>query len=89
MVATLRGSPPPETALVRLLAAARLYLAGGWCDSGSPVSGTVAPLHLAEGPLLEDVERPEPPLPEAWDAFSRNPDAAQPEGWCRYLEEET
>ena len=83
------AAPSPETSLVRLLAAGRRYLAGVWCESGSSVSGTVAPRHLAEVPLLEDVERPEPPVPEAWDAFAMNPDFAQPEGWSYYPEEGT
>ena len=83
------AAPSSDASMVRLLAAARRHLAGAWCESGSSASGTVAPLHLAEGPLLEGVERPEPPVPEAWDAFARNPDTDQPEGWYRYSEEET
>jgi len=71
---------PTDFSMVRLLAAAGQWLAGGWRDSDSTVFGTVAPLHSAEGPPLEGVEWSEPPLPEAWDAFSTNPDTAQPEG---------
>jgi len=71
---------PTEFTMVRLLAAARQWLAGGGRDSDSTAFGTVAPLHSAGGAPHGLVEWSESPQPEAWDAFSKNPDTAQPEG---------
>ena len=78
-----------ETSTVRLLAAGGRLLASGWSDSGTAVSGTVAPRHWTGGLLLEDVVRPEPSDEEPWDAFEGNSDEDDPEGWIYYPDRRT
>jgi len=74
------AAPSLESSMVRLLAAGRRHLARGWSDSGTAVSGTVAPRHWTGGLPLEDVVRPEPSDDEQWAAFAGNPDEDDPEG---------
>ena len=78
-----------EMSTVRLLAAGGRLLASGWSDSGTAVSGTVAPRHWTGGLPLEKVVPPELSDDEQWDAFAGNPDEDDPEGWIYYPDRPT
>ena len=83
------AAPSLETPLVRLLGAGRRLLARGWSDSGTAVSGTVAPRHWTGGLPLEKVVPPELSDEEPWDAFEGIPDEDGPEGWVYYPDRRT